>query len=93
LAIDIHRVEILNIIKTIERDVDFFKANGLMDYSLLIGIEKIKINPDDVSDSTTVVKKALNYSHNGSVADETDIEDSLRIQYKLANKKRSTTNK
>jgi hypothetical protein len=45
LSLDIAQEDIVLILKTIERDIEFLQRNGLMDYSLLLGIEKInKIN-------------------------------------------------
>ena len=31
------------ILKTIKRDTEFFKAQGIMDYSILLGVEEIKV--------------------------------------------------
>ena len=39
--IDIHEDDISLIMKTLDRDVEFLKSQGLMDYSMLLGIEKV----------------------------------------------------
>jgi hypothetical protein len=41
LQINISEEDARLIIMTLERDIAFMKKNGLMDYSLLLGIEKI----------------------------------------------------
>ena len=42
IKIDIDKTDIHKILQTIERDASFLRQNKLMDYSLLLGIEKIK---------------------------------------------------
>lgn len=50
IKIDIDDDDITVILKTIQRDINFFRDNGLMDYSLLLGIEKIdKTTQNDAS--------------------------------------------
>ena len=41
MSIDISLEDSNLILATLERDVKFLKKNGLMDYSLLLGIEKV----------------------------------------------------
>lgn len=42
LSIDIADEDMDLILKTIKRDVQLFKDTKLMDYSLLLGVEKVK---------------------------------------------------
>ena len=41
LQINISEEDARLILVTLERDIEFLKTNGLMDYSLLLGIEKV----------------------------------------------------
>ena len=41
IKLDISCKDAENILTTIERDIAYLKKNGLMDYSLLLGIEEI----------------------------------------------------
>jgi|TARA_B110000285_G_C15126255_1_gene620447 hypothetical protein len=41
LQINISEEDARLILVTLERDIEFLKKNGLMDYSLLLGIEKV----------------------------------------------------
>jgi hypothetical protein len=41
LQINISEEDSRLILVTLERDIEFLKTNGLMDYSLLLGIEKV----------------------------------------------------
>lgn len=42
--IDINENDISLILRTLERDVEFLRSQGLMDYSMLLGIEKVVDN-------------------------------------------------
>lgn len=51
LCFDISQEDINIIVMTLERDAEFLMDNGLMDYSLLVGVEKIaKMNIDNISE-------------------------------------------
>ena len=43
LKLDIAESDIDLLLKTIERDIKFLQASAFMDYSLLVGVEKVKM--------------------------------------------------
>ena len=47
LAMNISDRDITQIVNTLNRDIKFLNENKLMDYSLLLGIEKVNMNITD----------------------------------------------
>lgn len=50
LKLDIAECDIELLLATIKRDIEFLQASNFMDYSLLVGVEKVK-EPEVRSDS------------------------------------------
>ena len=86
LFIDITEKDIDIIMKTLERDVEFLQSSGLMDYSLLLGVEKVnKMNMDD-SEPTDTNKTALNSTKQKNNLNLT-LDRSLSANYTGTNQK------
>lgn len=43
ISIAVRPEDLKLILKTIARDTEFFKSQGIMDYSILLGVEEVKI--------------------------------------------------